>query len=38
MAGYNLKEGYYVNRPISDDELWSIFTSLFSAQATMVSS
>lgn len=38
MAGYNLKEGYYVNRPISDDELWSIFTSLFSAQTTMVSS
>lgn len=24
-AGYDLKEGYYVERPLSDDEMWSVF-------------
>jgi hypothetical protein len=38
MSGYDLKEGFYIDRPISDDELWSAFTSLFSSQTTMVSS
>ncbi len=38
MPGYNLKEGFYREEHVSDDELWAAFTSLFSSQATMVSS
>ena len=38
VPGYDLKEGFYLDRPASDDELWSAFTSLFSSQTTMVSS
>lgn len=30
MAGYDLKEGSYIERHITDDELWSIFSGLFS--------
>lgn len=29
-AGYNLKEGEYVKKPLSDDEMWSAFAFLFS--------
>lgn len=32
MAGYNLKEGQFENRQISDDELWSVFNYAFSSQ------
>lgn len=38
MPGYDLKEGKYIERNLSEDELWSAFTSLFSSQTTMVSS
>lgn len=38
MPGYDLKEGSYINRNVSDDELWSAFTTLFSSQTMMVSS
>jgi len=38
MPGYDLKEGFYREENVSDDELWAVFTSLFSSQATMVSS
>lgn len=38
MAGYNLKEGFFKEENVSEDELWSAFTALFSSQATMISS
>lgn len=38
MPGFDLKEGRYIEKYVSDDELWSAFTSLFSSQSTMVSS
>jgi len=30
MAGYDLTEGRYENRTLSDDEMWSAFSNLFS--------
>lgn len=30
MAGYDLAEGRYENRTLSDDEMWSAFSNLFS--------
>ena len=30
MAGYDLKEESYINKNLTDDELWSVFSSLFS--------
>lgn len=38
MAGYDLIEGFYESRNVSEDELWSVFSCLFSPQTTMVSS
>ena len=38
MPGYDLKEGWCKQETISEDELWSAFTSLFSSQVVMVSS
>lgn len=38
MPGFDLKEGRYIEKYVSDDELWSAFASLFSSQSTMVSS
>lgn len=38
MPGFDLKEGGYIEKYVSDDELWSAFASLFSSQSTMVSS
>lgn len=38
MSGFDLKEGRYIEKHVSDDEFWSAFTSLFSSQSTMVSS
>ena len=38
MSGYDLQEGIYIDKYVSEDELWSVFTSLFSSQSTMVSS
>lgn len=32
-AGYNLIEGTYEDREVSDDELWSVFSSLFSTKS-----
>lgn len=32
-AGYDLKEGAYVNRPLSEDEMWSAFAYLFSTKS-----
>lgn len=32
-AGYLLKEGLYVDRPLSDDEMWSAFAYLFSSKS-----
>lgn len=32
-AGYELKEATYVSRPLSDDEMWSAFTYLFSSKS-----
>lgn len=33
MAGYDLKEGYYEPREVSDDELWSAFSCVFSSRS-----
>lgn len=38
MPGYDLKEGLCKQESVSEDELWSAFTSLFSSQVVMVSS
>jgi len=38
MPGWDLKEGFYREENVSDDELWAVFTSLFSSQTKMVSS
>ena len=32
-AGYALKEGTYIDRPLSDDEMWSAFAYLFSSKS-----
>lgn len=32
-SGYDLKEGFYVNRLLSDDEMWSSFAFLFSSKS-----
>ena len=32
-AGYDLKEGYYATRSLSDDEMWSAFSYLFSSKS-----
>lgn len=33
MSGYDLKEGYYDPREVSDDELWSAFSCVFSSRS-----
>ena len=33
MSGFNLKEGQYNNRPLSDDEMWSAFSYVFSSNS-----
>lgn len=33
MAGYNLKEGNYVDREVSGDELWAAFSCVFSSRS-----
>ena len=33
MAGYELAEGRYENRTLSDDEMWSAFSNLFSSHS-----
>lgn len=38
MAGYNLSEGRYENRTLSDDEMWSAFSNLFSSRSKNSSS
>lgn len=32
-AGYDLKEGTYSSRPLSDDEMWSAFSYVFSSKS-----
>ena len=34
MAGFDLKEESYIQRELSEDELWSIFSGMFSSKAT----
>ena len=38
MAGYDLAEGQYENRTLSDDEMWSAFSNLFSSRSKNSSS
>lgn len=38
MAGYDLAEGRYENRTLSDDEMWSAFSNLFSSRSKNSSS
>ena len=38
MAGYDLTEGRYENRILSDDEMWSAFSNLFSSHSKNSSS
>ena len=38
MAGYDLAEGRYENRTLSDDEMWSAFSNLFSSHSKNSSS
>ena len=38
MAGYELAEGRYENRTLSDDEMWSAFSNLFSSHSKNSSS
>ena len=38
MAGYDLPEGRYENRTLSDDEMWSAFSNLFSSHSKNSSS
>lgn len=33
MAGYDIREGVYEDRNISDDEIWSVFSFVFSNQS-----
>ena len=33
MAGFDLKEGMYEARNVSDDELWSAFACVFSSKS-----
>lgn len=33
MAGFNLKEGVYEKRKVSEDELWSVFSCVFSSRS-----
>lgn len=32
-AGFDLKEGNFIDRPLSDDEMWSVFSYLFSTKS-----
>ena len=32
-AGFELREGYYEDRPLLDDEMWSAFSFLFSSKS-----
>ena len=38
MAGYDITEGRYENRTLSDDEMWSAFSNLFSSHSKNSSS
>lgn len=38
MAGYYLAEGIYENRTLSDDEMWSAFSNMFSSHSKNSSS
>lgn len=38
MAGYDLAEGRYENRTLSDDEMWSVFSNLLSSHSKNSSS
>ena len=38
MAGYNLAQGQYENRTLSEDEMWSAFSNLFSSHSKNSSS
>ena len=38
MAGYELAEGRYENRTLSDNEMWSAFSNLFSSHSKNSSS
>ena len=38
MAGYDLTEGRYEKRTLSDDEMWSVFSNLFSSRSKNSSS
>lgn len=38
MTGYDLKEGQYDSRTLSDDEMWSAFSNLFSSHSMKSSS
>ena len=38
MAGYDLAEGQFENRTLSDDEMWSAFSNLFSSHSKNSSS
>ena len=38
MAGYDLTEGRYENKTLSDDEMWSAFSNLFSSHSKNSSS
>lgn len=38
MAGYNLAEGQYENRTLSEDEMWSAFSNVFSSHSKNSSS
>lgn len=33
MAGFDLKEGKYEERQVSEDELWSAFSCVFSSRS-----
>lgn len=33
MAGFDLKEGTYEEREVSEDELWSVFSCIFSSRS-----
>ena len=33
MAGFELKEGFYEERKVTEDELWSAFSCVFSSRS-----
>ena len=33
MAGFDLKEGRYINRILDEDEMWAVFTYVFSSKS-----